>query len=78
MEQDTQHEKLATQLEKLNTRLEKQGMIRYQLREGIVKGIGFFIGSAILATILLGILAPIFGDIQWVRDSYEAGEDILK
>ena len=78
MEQHEHHEKILLQLEHLNNRLERQGMIRYQFREGIIKGIGFFIGSAILATILLGILGPIFGDIQWVRDTYQTGEEILQ
>jgi hypothetical protein len=78
MEPDTQRDKIIEQLEQLNAKLEKQGRVRYQLREGIIKGVGFFIGSAILATILLGILGPIFGDIQWVRDTYETGEEILK
>jgi hypothetical protein len=78
MEPDNQRDKIIEQLEGLNTKLEKQGKVSYQLREGVIKGVGFFIGSAILATILLGILGPIFGDIQWVRDTYEAGEEILQ
>ena len=77
-ELDTQRDKVIEQLEALNAKLEKQGKVTYQLREGILKGIGFFIGSAILATILLGILGPIFGDITWVRDTYQTGEEILR
>jgi hypothetical protein len=78
MEPDTQRDKIIDELEQLNAKMERQGKVSYQLREGILKGIGFFIGSAIIATILLGILGPIFGNIEWVRDTYEAGEGILR
>ena len=78
MEPDTQQDKVIEQLEQLNMKLEKQAKVTYQLREGVIKGVGFFIGSAILATILLGILGPIFGDIEWVRDTYETGEEMRK
>lgn len=78
MEPDTQRDKVIDQLEQLNAKLEKQSRATYQLREGILKGIGFFIGSAIIATILLGILGPIFGNITWVRDTYETREEILR
>ena len=78
MDNEPQRDKLIEQLEKLNTKMERQGMMRYQLREGILKGVGFFIGSAIIATILLGILGPIFADIEWVRDTYQAGEEIIR
>jgi|GEM_PF-1092107 len=80
MEQDSssQRDKILEQLEQLNIAMEKQRKVRYQVREGIIHGIGFFIGSVIIATILLGVLGPIFGKIQWVRDSYQAGEEILR
>ena len=78
MDNEPQDNKLIAQLQQLNDKMEHQGMMRYQLRDGILKGIGFFMGSAIIATILLGILGPVFGDIEWVRDTYEVGESILR
>ena len=77
MEPDTQRDKLIEQLEKLNNKIDRQSKIRTILGEGIIRGIGFFNGSAILATNLLGILGPELGDITRVRDTYEAGEEIL-
>lgn len=78
MESHEQHTQILEQLERLNTAMDKQSKTGYQFREGVVRGVGFFIGSAILATILLGALAPFFGKIEWVRDNYQAGEEILK
>lgn len=45
---------------------------------GIVYGIGFFVGSAIIATIALGILGPWFGKIPWVHSAFETGVSLLR
>ncbi len=45
---------------------------------GIVYGIGFFVGSAIIATIALGIFGPWFGKIEWLRSSFELGGSLLR
>lgn len=78
MELENQRDKIIEQLEELNIKIEQQSTIKYLLTTGIIYGIGFFIGSAILATIVLGILGPIFGKIEWVKTNYEAGTSILK
>jgi len=44
---------------------------------GIVYGIGFFIGSAIIATIALGVFGPFFAQIPWVHDSFVTGATLL-
>jgi hypothetical protein len=43
-----------------------------------VYGIGFFIGSAIIATIIIGFLSPWIVQIDWVRDSFVRGVEILR
>lgn len=78
MELDNQRDKIIEQLEALNVKLAKQISIKNILFTGVIYGIGFFIGSAIIATIVLGMLGPVFGKIEWVRTNYEAGTSILK
>lgn len=78
MELDNQRDKIIEQLEALNVKLAKQISIKNILFTGVIYGIGFFIGSAIIATIALGILGPMFGKIEWVKTNYETGTSILK
>lgn len=78
MELDNQRDKIIEQLEALNVKLAKQISIKNILLTGVIYGIGFFIGSAIIATIALGILGPMFGKIEWVKTNYETGTSILK
>ncbi len=78
MEIENQRDKIIEQLEALNVKLAKQISIKNILLTGVIYGIGFFIGSAIIATIVLGILGPVFGKIEWVKTNYETGTSILK
>lgn len=78
MELDNQRDKIIEQLEALNVKLAKQISIKNILFTGVIYGIGFFIGSAIIATIVLGMLGPVFGKIEWVKTNYETGTSILK
>ena len=72
---DTQ-EKILEQLEMLNEKTAKHNSIKTIFYTGLIYGFGFFIGSAILATIALGILGRWFGQIDWVRENYERGETL--
>ena len=78
MELENQRDKIIEQLEALNAKLAKQISIKNVLFNGVIYGIGFFIGSAIIATIVLGVLGPVFGKIEWVKTNYETGTSILK
>lgn len=60
-------------LEELNRHAAQQNSLGRMLLTGIIYGIGFFIGSAIIATILLGLFGPWFGQFSWIRDSFETG-----
>lgn len=64
------------QLEMLNDKLAKQNSTRHIFYKGIIYGVGFFIGSAVIATIALGILGPWVGKIEWIADYYELGASI--
>lgn len=48
------------------------------LLSGIVYGVGFFIGSAVIATIALGLFGPWVGQIPWVRDAFVTGGALLR
>lgn len=73
MNLEEQRDKIIEELEKLNDKVERQLSFGRMFYVGIIYGIGFFIGSAILATVALGILAPVFGEIDLVRDIFTRG-----
>ena len=68
--------KILEQLEVLNERTAKHNSLKSTLVVGMVYGIGFFIGSAILATIALGIFGPWFAEIDWVKENFERGSSL--
>lgn len=68
-----QRDKIIEQLELLNAKMAKQNSFKHILMTGIIYGLGVFIGSAVLATIAFGLFSPWFGQIEWVKDSYERG-----
>lgn len=78
MNDEQQNDQIIKQLEILNASFKHQESIRHLVTTGIIYGIGFFIGSAIIATIALGILGPIFGKILWVGENFERGAAILR
>ncbi|MCR4285707.1 MAG: hypothetical protein NUW00_02300 [Candidatus Kaiserbacteria bacterium] len=73
MDTENQQDKIIEQLETLNEKMAEQNTVRRIFITGIIYGVGFFIGSAIIATIAFGILSPLFGKIDWVRDNFERG-----
>lgn len=78
MNKEDQRDKIIEQLEFLNTKIDRQNSLKRILFTGVIYGIGFFIGSAIIATIALGVLGPIFGKIEWVKTNFESGTSILR
>ena len=65
-------------LEELNRQVAKQNALGRMFLVGIIYGIGFFIGSAIIATIALGVFGPWFGEIPWIRSAFETGASLLR
>lgn len=76
MDIEEQRDKITEQLIKLNSQMSAQNSIRHTFARGIIYGIGFFVGSAIVATIVLGILSPWIGKIEWIRDNFERGASL--
>ncbi len=70
---EEEQNKIVEQLEMLNHKMEQQNSVGYIFSRGIIYGIGFFIGSAVIATIAFGVLSPWVGQIQWVKDNFERG-----
>jgi hypothetical protein len=77
-ELEKQRGEIIQNLEILNAQVKKQNSILHTFIVGIVYGIGFLIGSAILATIVLGILGPIVVQIPGVRQAFEMGLFFLR
>jgi hypothetical protein len=65
------------ELKEINAKLEKQNSFSRLFLTGIIYGVGFFIGSAIIATIAFGIIAPLFAKIPWIRDAFLTGITLL-
>ncbi|MFA7302394.1 MAG: hypothetical protein WC030_01460 [Candidatus Paceibacterota bacterium] len=65
-------------LEALNRQMALQNSLRRIFLVGIIYGIGFFVGSAIIATIALGIFGPWFAQIAWVRDAFVTGASLAQ
>jgi hypothetical protein len=75
---EEQNDEIIAQLKMLNSSIHKQNSKVHILSTGVIYGVGFFIGSAIIATIALGILGPIIGKISWVGENFEKGSSILQ
>lgn len=75
---EEQNDEIIKQLITLNASIHRQNTKVHILSTGIIYGIGFFIGSAIIAAIALGILGPIIGKISWVGENFEKGTSILQ
>lgn len=78
METGDQRDKIIEHLEILNRQVARQNSLWRMLLVGIIYGIGFFVGSAIIATIAFGILGPWFGQIPWIRNAFETGISLLR
>ncbi len=78
MDTESEQKSIVAQLEILNEKMTRQSSIKSIFGAGIIHGIGFFIGSAIIATIALGILGPWFAEIDWVRETFERGASIVE
>ena len=74
---EDQHSKIIEHLDMLNKQVRRQNSLGRMFFAGIIYGVGFFIGSAIIATIALGILGPWFAQISWIRTAFESGVALL-
>jgi threonine/homoserine/homoserine lactone efflux protein len=75
---ETERETIVNQLQMLNRQVARQNSLGRRFLSGVVYGIGFFVGSAIIATIALGVLGQFFVQVPWVHTTFEAGATLLK
>jgi hypothetical protein len=73
-----QLQQLIEHLDALNARLARQYSFRHMFVSGVLYGIGFVVGSAIIATVAIGVFGPYFARIPWVRAAYEAGAQLIQ
>ncbi|PIQ35950.1 MAG: hypothetical protein COV32_01600 [Candidatus Yonathbacteria bacterium CG10_big_fil_rev_8_21_14_0_10_43_136] len=78
MEPDNHLDEVIVQLKSLNVKLAQQNTIQRILITGVIYGIGFFLGSAIIATIALGVFGPTIAKIPWVQENFDRGSAILR
>jgi threonine/homoserine/homoserine lactone efflux protein len=77
-ELDTQEDKIIENLERLNTAVARQNSIWQTFLRGLIYGVGFFIGSAFLATLVVGIFGPLILQIPWVHTVLQRGASLEK
>ena len=65
-------------LERLSRQIEKQNSFWHMFIAGVIYGVGFFVGSAIIATIAFGLFGPWFGQFAWIRSAFETGVSLLR
>lgn len=78
MASEDQYAIIIKELSEANQQLKKQNSLSRMLWVGVVYGIGFFIGSAIIATIALGVFGPYVGQIPWVQNAFVTGKSLLQ
>ncbi len=76
MDMHEQRDSIIEQLESLNTKMARQNSIKHIFLTGLIYGVGFVIGSTIIATIAIGVLSPWIGEIDWIRDNFERGASL--
>lgn len=75
---DEQYQGILAHLEAIRTELQHDHALVRLFARGVVYGIGFFLGSAIIATILLGIFGPWVAEIGWIRNAFVTGTSLVK
>lgn len=68
-----QENEIVAELKGIHAEIAGQRSFRHAFVIGVISGIGFFVGSVIIATIALGLFGPFFSNVQWIHQSYEAG-----
>ena len=77
MNMENQRDTIIEQLEKLNKKVSRQNSVGFIFMTGIIYGIGFVVGSVIIATIAIGIFLPYFSDIPWMVTTFQRGASLM-
>lgn len=68
---EEQRDHIIENLERLNSNVARQLSVRHIFMTGMIYGVGFVIGSSILAAVVVGILSPILDDIPFLQKAVE-------
>ncbi len=74
---DEQEDEVVEQLETLNAEVRQQRSFGRIFITGVIYGIGFVVGSTIIATIAIGIFLPFFADIPFIKDNFQRGAELI-
>jgi hypothetical protein len=75
MEQESE---LIAQVKLLSAQLAQQNSFWQALMRGVFYGVGFVIGSAVLAVLVIGVLLPFVKDIPGVQEAFINGVSIIR
>ena len=76
--ESSQQDRMLLELQAINAALARQNSFRRSFLVGIVYGLGFVLGSAIIATFLIGFAAPFIASIPGVADLFSRGVSVLR
>ena len=69
---EDQRDHIVEHLERLNKNVERQISVFHIFMTGIIYGVGFVIGSSILAAFAVGIVTEIFGPVSFISSMIES------
>lgn len=75
---EEQRDRIIEELEELNKKMAIQNSVRHVFLRGLIYGVGVLIGSAVVATLILGVVSPWIAQIDWVQDNFTRGVEILR
>jgi hypothetical protein len=71
MSSEKQNDKLIENLEELNKKIELQNSLPRTLVIGIIHGVGFIVGTSILAALFIGTFVKFAGNMPIIEDLIE-------
>jgi hypothetical protein len=69
---------LIRHIDALTVQMEKRNSLWYTLLWGVFYGVGFVIGSVVLATILIGIFLPFVRTIPGIQQAFQSGVGVIQ
>jgi len=74
---DNHADTIIAHLDALNRQIARQSSYSRMFVVGVCYGIGFVVGSALLATVLIGFAAPYLAQIPWVQSAFNIGSSVI-
>ena len=68
---------IARGVQQLNAQLQRQNSFKQRFLDGVVYGVGFVIGSVLVASVLIGLLSPWLKQLPFVQGLYQSGQQVI-